>query len=171
MYKGRTRNGAGLDPVDSYLVSQGSHPFFFFLRLQSATLCLQKKKPISPQWGREIAVDDWPVNCSTLYGDCSERYIGTNVKPHSQSGVGAMYPCTGPLQYVSTKLSADQADQNLVQNNSQFFPYFVKVTFVIYVSLPQSKFLFCHAALHSQIVNMMFICKHPFSALHRTEGM
>lgn len=62
-------------------------------------------------------------------------------------------------------------DQSLVQNNSQFFPYFVKVTFVIYVSLPQSKFLFCHAALHSEIVNMMFICKYPFGALHKTEGM
>lgn len=107
MYKGRTRNGAGLDPVDSYLVSQGSHPFFFsFLRLQAATLCLQKKKPISPQWGREIAVDDWPVNCSTLYGDCSERYIGTNVKPHceTESEVSTMCPCTGAVQYVSTKL-------------------------------------------------------------------
>lgn len=23
--------------------------------------------------GREIAVDDWPANCSTLYGDCSEE--------------------------------------------------------------------------------------------------
>lgn len=22
--------------------------------------------------GREIAVYDWPANCSTLYGDCSE---------------------------------------------------------------------------------------------------
>lgn len=80
--------------------------FFYFLRLQSATLCLQKKEPISPQWGREIAVDDWSVNCSALYGDCSERYIGRNVKPQceTESEVGAMNRWTGAVQYVSTKL-------------------------------------------------------------------
>lgn len=48
--------------------------------------------------GREIAVDDWPANCSTLYGDCSEGDGGRNVKllkVHSgvDSEAGAQVPC------------------------------------------------------------------------------
>lgn len=30
--------------------------------------------------GREIAVDDWPENCSTLYGDCREGDGGRDVE-------------------------------------------------------------------------------------------
>lgn len=35
---GRTRNRPSLDPVDGYLVSRRSQPFFFFLGLQVATI-------------------------------------------------------------------------------------------------------------------------------------
>lgn len=57
MCQGRTGNCPSLDPVDSYLVSQGSHPFFLPETVGSYTILLEKEAPVTAV-EREIAVDD-----------------------------------------------------------------------------------------------------------------
>lgn len=53
--------------------------------------------------GREIAVDDWPANCHTLYGDCSKGDGGKNLKlplmrNRMDSETGMMYRYAGAIQ-------------------------------------------------------------------------
>ncbi len=53
VYRGRTRNCPSLDPVDSYLVSKGSHPFFLSETAGSNNMP-REKAAYKPQWGERL---------------------------------------------------------------------------------------------------------------------
>ena len=52
--KGEQGNRPSLDPVDGYLVSRGSHPFFLCETAGSDNICSSKKNPMSPQLGETL---------------------------------------------------------------------------------------------------------------------
>lgn len=64
MCRGRTRNWPSLDSVDSYLVSQGSLPFFLPETTGSDSMPLEKEADIVTV-GRETVLGDWLGNCRT----------------------------------------------------------------------------------------------------------